>query len=30
MTREEVAANAESIRRQLARFVDFEGGPRCW
>jgi len=26
MTREEVAANAESIRGQLARFVDFEGG----
>jgi tyrosyl-tRNA synthetase len=26
MTREEVAANAESIRGQLARFVDFAGG----
>ncbi len=26
MTREEVAANAESIRGQLARFVDFSGG----
>ena len=26
MTREEVAANAESIRGQLARFVDFSAG----
>ena len=26
MTREEVSANAESIRGQLSRFVDFEGG----
>jgi tyrosyl-tRNA synthetase len=26
MTRDEVAANAESIRAQLARFVDFSGG----